>query len=62
MKTSIRQFLHEEDGITALEYGILAALVAAALAAMFYPKLKALYETLFGDMTTAVGNASNPSS
>lgn len=61
MKTSIRQFLHEEDGITALEYGILAALVAAALVAVFYPQLKILYGTLFGDMTKAVGTAAKTS-
>ncbi|MCT7061956.1 Flp family type IVb pilin, partial [Salmonella enterica subsp. enterica serovar Oranienburg] len=31
----IRKFLAEEDGITAIEYGILAALVAAAVVAAF---------------------------
>jgi pilus assembly protein Flp/PilA len=35
MNTSIRRFLKEEDGITALEYGLLAALVAAVLVAIF---------------------------
>jgi pilus assembly protein Flp/PilA len=34
MNTSIRKFLAEEDGITALEYGILAALVAVILVAV----------------------------
>lgn len=61
MKTSIRNFIREEDGVTALEYGILAALVAAALVAVFYPQIKALYTTLFGDMSTAVGDAAKTS-
>lgn len=59
MKTSVRDFLREEDGVTALEYGILAALVAAALVVTFFPALKALYTSLFGTMTTAVTNAAN---
>lgn len=57
MNTSIRKFLVEEDGITALEYGILAALVATALATIFYPALEALYTELFSKMTTSVDNA-----
>ncbi|WP_426701294.1 Flp family type IVb pilin [Rhodanobacter sp. Col0626] len=54
MNTSIRKFLREEDGITALEYGILAALVAAALVAVFYPALSEMFTTLFGKLTTQV--------
>jgi len=54
MNASISKFLREEDGITALEYGILAALVATALGAAFYPALKTLYGSLFTSMTTAV--------
>jgi pilus assembly protein Flp/PilA len=34
MNRSIRKFLAEEDGITAMEYGILAALVALVLVAV----------------------------
>jgi len=59
MNTSIRKFLAEEDGITALEYGILAALVAVALAAAFFPALKTLYTTLFSTMTTNVTDAAS---
>lgn len=62
MKTFIRNFLVEEDGITALEYGILACLVAAALVAAFYPALVNLYKVLFTNMGTAVTNASTPAS
>ncbi|MBB6241646.1 Flp family type IVb pilin [Rhodanobacter sp. MP1X3] len=61
MNASISKFLREEDGITALEYGILAALVATALAGFFYPALKTLYQDLFTNMTTAVGNAAKTS-
>lgn len=57
MNASISKFLREEDGITALEYGILAALVATALAAVFAPALTALYKSLFGTMTAAVNAA-----
>ena len=35
MNAFIRKFLAEEDGITAMEYGILAALVAVILVAVF---------------------------
>lgn len=34
MKAQIQKFLKEEDGITALEYGILAAIVAVVLIAV----------------------------
>lgn len=61
MNTSIRKFLAEEDGITALEYGVLAALVAGALVAAFYPALKDLYTNLFGTMTTSVEAAASKS-
>lgn len=57
MNAAIRQFLVDEEGITALEYGILACLVAAALVAAFYPQLKLLYGTLMTQLTTAVTNA-----
>lgn len=59
MNALISKFLREEDGITALEYGILAALVATALAAAFMPALKSLYTALFADMTAAVGTAAS---
>jgi len=57
MNASISKFLREEDGITALEYGILAALVAVALGVTFAPKLNALYTSLFSAMSTAVSTA-----
>ncbi|SFK98183.1 Flp family type IVb pilin [Rhodanobacter glycinis] len=35
MNMSIRKFLTEEDGVTALEYGVLAAIVAVIIVAVF---------------------------
>jgi pilus assembly protein Flp/PilA len=60
MNASIRNFFVEEDGITALEYGILACLVAAALVATFYPQLIAIYSALLKQLQTAVGSAASP--
>jgi pilus assembly protein Flp/PilA len=57
---SVQKFFAEEDGITALEYGILACLVAGALVLTFYPALKTLYQTLFTQMGAAVGTAAAP--
>jgi pilus assembly protein Flp/PilA len=61
MNNAIRKFLVEEDGITALEYGILACIVAAALVAVFLPQLKTLYGTLMTQLTTAVTSAASAS-
>ncbi|MBM7128457.1 Flp family type IVb pilin [Dyella mobilis] len=60
MNAALRNFLVEEDGVTALEYGIVACLVAAALVGAFYPQLSKLYGTLMTTLTTAVGNAASP--
>lgn len=52
---SAKKFLHEEDGVTALEYGLLAAVVAAALVAVAGPALKSFFTDLFnklGDVIT----------
>jgi pilus assembly protein Flp/PilA len=62
MNASIRNFLVEEDGVTALEYGILACIVAAALASAFLPKLETLYGTLMTDISNAVGSSTSSSS
>jgi len=55
MIASIRKFLVEEDGITAIEYGILAAVVAAAVVAAFSQPLKDFFAALFTQMKTAAG-------
>lgn len=33
MMTAVKDFLREEDGVTAIEYGLIAALVALAIVA-----------------------------
>ena len=33
MMTAVKNFLREEDGVTAIEYGLIAALVALAIVA-----------------------------
>lgn len=54
MNMSIRKFLAEEDGITALEYGLLAALVAAALIAVFSDRLEGFFENVFNKLDDAI--------
>lgn len=55
MNKSIRGFLREEDGITALEYGVLAAIVAATLVVVFGDNFEALFTSLFNKVKSAVG-------
>jgi pilus assembly protein Flp/PilA len=57
MNASIRNFLVEEDGITALEYGILACLVAAALVAGFKTQLAGIYSSIMTALSSAVTSA-----
>jgi pilus assembly protein Flp/PilA len=54
MNASIRNFLVEEDGITALEYGILACLVAGLLVAGFKTQLSGIYTAIMNALTTQV--------
>jgi pilus assembly protein Flp/PilA len=57
MNASIRNFLIEEDGITALEYGILACIVAAALVSVFQKQIVAIYGQVMTALTAAVTTA-----
>ncbi|WP_312320601.1 Flp family type IVb pilin [Stenotrophomonas sp.] len=47
MNISIRSFLAEEDGVTALEYGLLAAVIAGVLVVAGREGLSEMFETLF---------------
>ena len=47
MNASVRKFLKEEDGVTALEYGLLAAVIAGVLIAVGNDQIKGFFETLF---------------
>lgn len=49
----IRDFLHEEDGVTAIEYGLLAALIAVAIIVAAGNVGTAL-NTIFGKVSTAL--------
>ncbi|GGA01962.1 Flp family type IVb pilin [Dyella caseinilytica] len=57
MNASIRNFLVEEDGVTALEYGILACIVAALLISVFQTNIKTIYNDIMTALTTAVTSA-----
>ena len=59
MNTMIRKFLAEEDGITGIEYGILAALVAAAVVAVFGGTggIKSIYSSVITALSDAVKSA-----
>lgn len=57
MNASIRRFLTEEDGVTALEYGILAAVVAGVLVLAARTGLSDMFEELFSKLKTLVGTA-----
>ena len=62
---AIKKFLREEDGVTALEYALLAAVVAGVLALVAGPALKTFFETIFGTLTTTatdvIGTPTAPS-
>jgi len=47
MNASIHKFLKEEDGVTALEYGLLAAVIAGILIAVGRTQITAFFTTLF---------------
>ncbi|MFE0753664.1 Flp family type IVb pilin [Inquilinus sp. NPDC058860] len=51
-----RRAAREEDGITAVEYAILAALIAAALVAVV-PTLRSALQTGFTNIQTKITNA-----
>ncbi|MEI7074393.1 Flp family type IVb pilin [Pectobacterium versatile] len=60
MKAKLRSFLRDESGVTAIEYGILAAAMAAAIGAIFGGDgifVKALNEkfTQIADQITGAG-------
>lgn len=55
-----RQFLREEDGVTAIEYGLLAALIAVAIivgANAVGTNINALFSAIATCLTDPVGTA-----
>lgn len=59
MNASIRKFLKEEDGVTALEYGLLAAIVAGVLVAVAGPAISTFFGNLFDKLGDVVDTATN---
>lgn len=57
MISSITRFLRDEDGVTALEYGLLAAVVAGALVTVAGPALEGFFTTLFTKLNAALSSA-----
>ncbi|WP_315384310.1 Flp family type IVb pilin [Microvirgula aerodenitrificans] len=54
LKSFLKKFARDERGVSALEYAILAAVVAVAVVAIG-PKITALYTSTFTKATDAVG-------
>lgn len=50
----IRLFARDERGVTALEYGILAAIVAVIIGGTIYSNLTGTFSTVFAKVTSAV--------
>ncbi|RMH09620.1 MAG: Flp family type IVb pilin [Nitrospirae bacterium] len=53
---SIMQFLHDEEGATALEYGLLAALIAAGIVTAVQ-LLQGSLNTAFTNVANTIGSA-----
>lgn len=62
MRTSLKAFLRDESGVTAIEYGILAASMAAAIGVIFgsdgafISALNSRFETIAQQITTTNNN------
>ncbi|PWB24954.1 Flp family type IVb pilin [Stenotrophomonas sp. SPM] len=57
MNASIRKFLNEEDGVTALEYGLLAAVIAGLLIAVGKDQIAGFFKTLFDKLEATATEA-----
>lgn len=57
MNASVRKFLVEEDGVTALEYGLLAAVIAGILVAVGKDQITDFFENLFDKLGKVVDDA-----
>lgn len=59
MNASIRKFLVEEDGVTALEYGLLAAVIAGVLVVVAKDEIGTFFTKLFEKLTSVVDSATS---
>lgn len=57
MNTAIRKFFAEEEGVTALEYGLLAAVIAGVLVVAGKTGLTAMFTELFDKLKTLVSTS-----
>lgn len=63
MRASMRAFLRDESGVTAIEYGILAASMAAAIGlifgsdGVFVTALKSRFQSIADQITTTNNSA-----
>ena len=56
--TNFKRFLKDESGATAIEYGLLAALISITLiagATVAGPQISAIFNTVGSELTTANG-------
>ncbi|MGT2473885.1 pilus assembly protein [Paraburkholderia steynii] len=59
MSNVIKQFLREEDGVSAIEYGLLAGLIAVAIIATV-TTIGGNLNTVFGYVQTALAGVKSP--
>ncbi|HRO03612.1 MAG TPA: Flp family type IVb pilin [Terricaulis sp.] len=59
MLVSLKKFLNNEDGATAIEYGLIAALIGVAIIASLEPLSQALNGTFTG-VATELNDAAAP--
>jgi len=58
MWTSIKRFVQDEEGVTAIEYGLIAALIAVVIIAAV-TAVGTNLETTFETISSALGTAGN---
>jgi pilus assembly protein Flp/PilA len=56
---SLRRLTRDEDGVTAVEYGLMAALIALAIFATLEAVGSGIKNTLYGQIVTALQNMGN---
>ena len=57
MNAQLRRFFREEDGVTALEYGLLAAVVAGLIIFFARDGLMTVFTTVLAKLTALVNGA-----
>ncbi|WP_312370541.1 Flp family type IVb pilin [Stenotrophomonas sp.] len=62
MNAQIRKFFKEEDGVTALEYGLLAAVIAGVIIFFAQDGIKSVFDLVVVKLKAAIngGAASTP--